>query len=397
MRRAAAGWGVAVALVATSVGVGCGSAVESAPLQVEEPVLPPEDSSETEVPADRPPANEPPAADTGPILREVPACIPVKTGSSPPRFPQPCTVKRFWANGALASLQRFDTRGRPLESIDFYSTGSKHITEWLYDDTGRLELKRLRLVEDRSSSPGVGEQRHLYDSQGRLERIESYVKKHGEEPRWVSRYVHRYGEGGRLETIEFWNSDGLARHRSETFTYHPNGQLQRHLLKVSGLPPYMSSEEYDEQGRLLSTVHQLDESGSRESYTYDARGRRETMRSVHGSSQGESERLTRYQYDDSGKLVAEFAREDGDYPFSFPPYSVRKRELKWYVYSCTGDLLFEELDSNEDGVRDGVRELVRDAAGNLREERFEGTFVQPWRPLLRIEYDYACHEQAQEP
>jgi hypothetical protein len=237
--RKRTGWGVVAAVMAAAVGVGCGREAGVEPLQVPEPV----DGSETQVPAENPvpvpdtvgeapPAPDAPEAgwwqftpEASPITFEVPACVQVNTGVMP-RFPHPCSVKRFWDNGDLASLQRYDVEGH--------------------------------LVED--------------------------------------------------------------------------------------------------------TVFQTD-------------------------------RLTRFLYDDSGRLGAERVIEDGRYyPMNSPPYSVRRREVKRYFHSCGGELLFEEQDTNEDGVRDGWRELVRDAAGNLRVERFLGTSVSQSSRISRIEYDYGCHE-----
>lgn len=400
--RAGAGWGVVVALVATSMGVGCEPAVESAPLQVEESVLPPEDSSETEVPADspsedKPSEDKPSPVETGPILVEVPACIPVTVGKSS-RFPYPCTAKRFWTFGVSEHHQRFDTEGRPLESTELSSDGSKHTSKWSYDEAGRLLLaERLRYARDGHSLVEGHEQQHVYDAQGRLERIEHYQRWREEAPRWRVRHLYRYGEGGRLEAIELWDYEGLNGSITETFAYHANGQLRRYLYESDWNTSIMLRKDYDEQGRLIFVDRTLSEGVVRTTYTYDARGRLATMRDVQTSGGGTTERLTRYQYDDSGRIVAELFTENGDFQNAPVPHTVRRRELKRYIYSCEGDLLVEELDSNEDGVRDGWRELVRDAAGNLLEERFQGMHVQPWYSLLRIEYDYACHEQASEP
>jgi hypothetical protein len=398
--RTRAGWGVVVAVMATAAGGGCGQEREEAP--------PPEVSvvdTDGEQPpvAEAPDTQEPPPPNTpapdmgwwhispeaGPITFEAPACIQVDVATAP-RFDHPCSVKHFRKDGSLARLQRFDAENRRLEDSTFAGEGMSPLRQlWSYDEAGRLVLSRI------IHSPEFGYvTRYSYDTQGRLEGFEDFfvVTKAGgetrESPNLQYRYLH--DEAGRLEATEY-SSDGTW-YAYEKFLYHPNGQLRRRSEVYDSSA--LTSWDYDEQGRLVRFQvgdRPFDEGRRYTTYSYDARGLRVEEYRRHDDFAGFSEGFTRYLYDEGGRLGAEQFIEDGAYTRTSQPSYIRERAVKRYFHSCGGELLFEEQDTNEDGVRDGWRELVRDAAGNLRVERLHGTRVDSWVKATRVEYEYDCH------
>ena len=448
MKRRAV-WGTQLAVLVTTAGLGCGlqdahsSNPSASPAPTATSVSAP--AAETS-PADNtpaaPPAEASPASDgwqvtpaPTPITFEVPACVPV----SPPtgtRHAHPCSVKRYGPDGSPIDLQyldeqgrdiglfqyaqgvlsggyrlTYDAQGQPLHK-DFYAgdrTTPGASIDWLYDAAGRpVLLTGNGLPQERYSqydslgSPvyftyaGGYQERHLYDDQGRLFRVE-----HFDSPQFISHWEsYLYNAQGQLGEIVYSSQDycysgprdletGCGVYSTRTFTYHPNGQIDHdQFLEIQN---YSSTwdNEYDDQGRPISAGDSFSESGTTTTWTYDARGQRVQAHLFQGSSSGTWEQWTAWLYDDAGQPGAR--RITSNSIWSDPPITRHEVNITRSFHACeSGLLLFEEQDTNEDGVRDGSHELTWDAAGNLLVETYHGAFVQEVY-LSRVEYDYSCY------
>lgn len=436
MRSAGVGRWVATALVALG-GVGCEPQDTRMPLPAArapadvlqapsptEPSVEPTDTA-TPAPAATPPPEAPPASDwwqvnpaAEPMTFATPACVQV----SPPtgtRHAFACAVKRFAPDGWLMDLQyldpqgrdaglfkfnqgaalggyrlSYDALGRPLHK-DFYSgdptTPPIASADWIYDAAGRLALV---------TGDGKYQDRPVYDTQGRLMRVE-----HFNVPEYISRWeTYVYNSQDQLAELIYAGQDycyagpiddqpGCGYFASTSYTYHPNGQLKHdHTLNIEQYDSTWDND-YDEQGRHISTSDSLNESGYTTTWSYDTQGRQVEEHVFGAGSSGSSDEWTHRLFTDAGQPGAESNSLDWELNgVSDSPGTGHRGTLNRFFYACgSGDLLFEEQDTTEDGVRDGWRELMRDEAGNLRVDRYHGSLVQGLY-LSRIEYDYSCYE-----
>ena len=346
---------------------------------------------------------------------ELPACVPGRAMTGK-RFTHPCTVKEFGPKGSLVHFQRLDDGGRTLEEARYLDETQTRLWRTLhtYDALGR-EATRVHF-------PGAGPEStthaFFYDEAGRLRIMESAHERtyHAYNERGDLSFVETvstlrlgsiwrkyiYAPSVQLETIWYADYDycfhgpsspepSCGAYQSRHYTYHSNGQVkQEHFSHLQSVGSWI--KEFDERGREVGYSNFLDESSYRTRWIYDERDLRVRQLSTGSSSAGTSGGESQWLYDAAGQTGAEHMVWEWDSPWTYPPSSGRKVTLNRYFHACgSGDLLFAEQDTNEDGARDGWRELLRDAAGNLRLERYHGSLIQD-AALSRVEYDYSCRE-----
>ena len=422
--RTRAFWGVKVAFWMTTGGLGCA-------VQDSTPTAPPEaapiesPTPETPPPQQQPPRQQPPPPESEwwrvepeptPITYETPACIPVRAPSGT-RHAHPCSVKRFGLDGLPRDLRylddagrdaglftfhqgrleggyrlRRDAEGRPVHK-DFYTgedTTPSASADWRYDDAGRPVLV---------TGDGYDHALYRYDALGLLTRREQYST-----PEAIQLWEnHVYNARGQLERLVYAAFDycyagpsetqpDCGRYATKTFTYHPNGQLEHEHYAQQQDTPVSSDKWFDARGRLIQESNELSESSGTTTWSHGPTGLRLTEHFSASSSGGASEWDKTWLYTEAGlpgaeRLVWDFSRIN-DGPWAV--YHVVKTTR--FFYTCGGnEPLFVEQDTNEDGARDGSHTWVRDAAGNVRLELYQGSLGQDlW--LGRVEYDYSCRE-----
>ncbi|HEX8539643.1 MAG TPA: hypothetical protein VF664_19425, partial [Cystobacter sp.] len=332
------------------------------------------------------------------------ACIPW-TYTTPPVRATACEVSSEFANGSTQRA-RYDADSRPLELRTYTATGAlasveTHTwrdglellrrvdypdgrfeqTEWTYDTQRRL----LRRVMTGWNWYGTNSVDLTYDAQGRITQALGHYNT------LVITGYYSYDAAGRLVSITTGNPDVCGRDetRCATFSYWPNGQLKRHDWSTGGRDSYF--DEYDESGRLIHSVAQLNAGGSDSTRAYDASGRLIRLRKVSSTFTTSRESLTTTVYDAAGwreRFAEDATRDDGS--CDGDACVTRQRVTRRTTLLCgTQIVALDEWDSNEDGAVDARRTHVRDATGRLVHEEYSGTPGLDEGPVRR-DFRYGC-------
>ena len=115
------------------------------------------------------------------------------------------------------------------------------------------------------------------------------------------------GLKGPLKICEATTTTTTADEKEYSFTavteYDPQGRKKSLRTMQSGAPAWLSTWEYDDQGRLLKTTQGQENALTEVTYSYDNVGRlRVKSTKKPGSANPE---MTKYEYDDDGRLVRE--------------------------------------------------------------------------------------------
>ncbi len=354
-------------------------------------------------------------------------CV-VWTGTWPPQEATACEVRTTSSQGSR--LQRYDAEGRPVEDrllnaqgvptrvetwrwaqglqvfgrLDELSWGRWSQTESTYDGQRRLLSRtitsssdpegtlsryvyadtRLIRVDQERSGQVLTSLRYFYVGE-RLARIDL---EDTAGTVWRSTF-YAYDDAGRLlREYDRVDQDSYTP-RSESFTYHANGHMQRasRYHEDSG----RTVDEFDAQGRRIRTDwnnHQSgDERSTYASWSYDTAGRLLQTRSGANSLAGrESDTLT-HVYDGEGRLGVMWNLSEQ----SSRAGSVTRLSTWRTTYLCGTSLAHhEDTDAEGDGLVDARCTYSRDARGaRLRTECFSLP-ANPQR-ATSVDYTYDCH------
>lgn len=284
----------------------------------------------------------------------------------------------------------YDLNGHLLEKTEFGDDDSTLVTRYQRDGTGRLLCKTLpdgqlvhyhydrlgRLIEvDDGAWPMAWE----YDLGDRLTR----------EYQGAATLRYGYDKSGRL------NHCRLPDHNTLDYRYQPGGDLQAILLNDQRLTShqYQGGHEVARlQGTLLSR------------YAYDEQGR---LTAHLARLDGEQRFSRQYQYQPNGNLAAVQDSRTGLHRFEHDPLDrlqdIRGDRQEGFVHDPAGNLLAQsafqayprERDTRVQGnrlLRHGDTRYDYDAFGNLIRER-HGREQPGSAPLRTTEYRYDCQHR----
>ncbi|MGC4117028.1 MAG: hypothetical protein QM765_21190 [Myxococcales bacterium] len=340
---------------------------------------------------------------------------PAPCDESAPRFlpgrhyPHACSMRAWRPDGGLGELERRDEQGNVVEHsywedngyrstertwyqdgrpfLRLYSNawGDSRKAEWVYDAEGR-EIARSQQYDD---DPPI---RWLtfYRTDGGIDRVDTYgYRTWGYEPGALTRRdLYHYDPSGRLISIETTDCDCDA---TESFEYFPSGQLRRHTHSDHG--PFGGGTsfdlQYDEAGHLLYEMRGGDDSGWKRESSYAGNLLQSALTTHWPCCSANQYELERLAYDVTGRLLLRrVALDEDDWETNSPDPIRLWRTNRRYVYGCaSGQLVREEVDTNEDGLIEGTRALEYDWSGNLLRERYTGSESQTFGERV---YGYEC-------
>ncbi|OJH40195.1 hypothetical protein [Cystobacter ferrugineus] len=295
---------------------------------------------------------------------------------------RPLELRTYTATGALASVETHTWRDglELLRRVD-YPDGRFEQTEWTYDAQRRL----VRRVMTGWNWYGTNSVDITYDAQGRISQVLGHYNT------LVITGYYSYDAAGRLVSITTETPDVCGRDetRCASFFYWPNGQLKRHDWSTGGRDSYF--DEYDESGRLIHSVAQLNAGGSDSTLAYDASGRILRVRTLSFTFSTTRESLATTVYDPAGwreRFAEDLTRDDGNCDGG--DCVTRRRVTRRTTRLCgTQIVALDEWDSNEDGAVDAQRTHVRDATGRLVHEEYSGMPGLDEGPVRR-DFRYDC-------
>lgn len=250
------------------------------------------------------------------------------------------------------------------ESGELSSESLARVVEIPYKNTSAVFTfnEKGLLVSSENCPWGSDNDYYKYDEQNRITEIQ-HALWDGTIDDGCERNVYLYDENGNLYRINTYtgSKDKLSRHRTYEFEYNAEGLVAKETVMAGGNNDVMSvtSNEYDENGRLIKAVTESYGSVYETNYEYNNNGK---ITTINDGNSGK----TVYEYDSEGRLI----KESSDSFISNYKYEngllVKETTEDWYIeykYFDNNRIIAAYFYSN-DGISEINISAVPEVMGN---------------------------------